>query len=138
MFITRTSRALIAALPLMAVALPALAEIKDYEFRLTQSEFKQGNGVVITVRLIDKRSGKPVPDAVIRKAWFTMSHLVLAPGSKILDMGCSDGSMAFAMAVMNPDYQFIGVDRDKNLIRHARDMYQLKNLEFICGEVGGE
>ena len=65
MFITRTSRALIAALPLMAVALPALAEIKDYEFRLTQSEFKQGNGVVITVRLIDKRSGKPVPDAVI-------------------------------------------------------------------------
>ncbi len=79
-----------------------------------------------------------VPDAVIRKAWFTMSHLVLAPGSKILDMGCSDGSMAFAMAVMNPDYQFIGVDRDKNLIRHARDMYQLKNLEFICGEVGGD
>ena len=65
MFITRTSRALIAALPLMTVALPALAEIKDYEFRLTQSEFKQGNGVVITVRLIDKRSGKPVPDAVI-------------------------------------------------------------------------
>ena len=65
MIFTRTSRALIAAFPLAAVALPALAEVKDYEFRLTQSEFKQGDGIVITVKLIDKRSGKPVPDAVI-------------------------------------------------------------------------
>ncbi|MBD3849530.1 FixH family protein [Bosea sp. SSUT16] len=65
MIITRTLRALVAALPLTAVALPALADIKDYEFQLTQSEFKQGDGVVITVKLIDKRSGKPVPDAVI-------------------------------------------------------------------------
>lgn len=77
-----------------------------------------------------------VPEAVIRKAWFTMAHLVLAPGSKVVDMGCSDGSMIFAMAVMNPDYNFIGVDNDKNLIRHARDLYQLQNLEFVCGDVG--
>ncbi len=79
-----------------------------------------------------------VPNAVIRKAWFTMAHLVLAPGSKVVDMGCSDGSMVFAMAVMNPDYHFIGVDHDRNLIRHARDLYQLKNLEFVCGDVGGD
>lgn len=58
-------RALAAALPLALAAGPALADIKDYEFRLVQSELKQGTGVVITVRLIDKRSGKPVPDAVI-------------------------------------------------------------------------
>jgi hypothetical protein len=58
-------RVLVAALPLAAVAVPALADIKDYEFRLVQSELKQGNGVVVTVQLIDKRSGKPVPDAVI-------------------------------------------------------------------------
>ena len=31
-------RALVAALPLAAIALPALAEINDYEFQLTQSE----------------------------------------------------------------------------------------------------
>lgn len=60
-----TLRALAAALPLGLATLPALADIKDYEFQLTQSELKQGNGVVVTVRLIDKRSGKPVPDAVI-------------------------------------------------------------------------
>ncbi|MBA4224876.1 MAG: heavy metal RND transporter [Methylobacterium sp.] len=65
MGIIPTLRALVAALPFAAIALPALADIKDYEFQLTQSEFKQGNGVVITVKLIDKRSGKPVPDAVI-------------------------------------------------------------------------
>jgi len=78
-----------------------------------------------------------VPDAVIRKAWFTMSHLILAPGAKILDMGCAEGSMVFAMAVMNPDYNFVAVDQDKNLIRQARDLYQLKNLEFVCGDIGG-
>lgn len=60
-----TLRALAAALPLAAVSLPALADIKDYEFRLVQNELKQGNGVIVTVQLIDKRSGKPVPDAVI-------------------------------------------------------------------------
>jgi len=65
MVIKPTLRALVAALPLAAIALPALADISDYEFQLTKSEFKQGNGVVITVKLIDKRSGKQVPDAVI-------------------------------------------------------------------------
>ncbi|POR52489.1 FixH family protein [Bosea psychrotolerans] len=65
MTIIRILRALAAALPIAAVAVPALADIKDYEFRLAQNELKQGNGVVVTVQLIDKRSGKPVPDAVI-------------------------------------------------------------------------
>lgn len=65
MIITHTLRALVAALPLAAVALPALADIKDYEFRLVQNELKQGNGIIVTVQLVDKRSGKLVPDAVI-------------------------------------------------------------------------
>lgn len=60
-----TLRVLAAALPLATVSLPALADIKDYEFRLVQSELKQGNGVIVAVQLVDKRSGKPVPDAVI-------------------------------------------------------------------------
>ncbi len=77
-----------------------------------------------------------VPEAIIRKAWFTMAHLILQPGSKVVEMGCSEGAMIFAMAVMNPDYHFIGVDYDRHLIRQARDLYQLKNLEFICGDIG--
>ena len=76
-----------------------------------------------------------VPEAVIRKAWFTMSHLVLPPGSKIVDMGSADGAMIFAAAVMNPDYNFIGLDQDRNLVRQSRDLYKLKNLEFTCGNM---
>ncbi len=76
-----------------------------------------------------------VPEAVIRKAWFTMSHLVLSPGSKVVDVGSADGSLVFAMAVMNPDYNFIGIDMDRHLVRQARDLYQLDNLEFVCGNM---
>ena len=57
-------RVLVAAFPL-AFTVPALADIKDYEFQLTQKELKQGDGVILTVRLIDRRTGKVVPDAVI-------------------------------------------------------------------------
>ncbi|EHP91093.1 MULTISPECIES: FixH family protein [Methylobacteriaceae] len=53
-----------AVLSASALTVPALADIKDYAFELTQKEMKQGEAVV-AVRLVDKRSGKPVPDAVI-------------------------------------------------------------------------
>jgi YtkA-like len=43
----------------------AMADIKDYEFQLVQSEMKNGDGAVVEVRLVDKRTAKPVPDAVI-------------------------------------------------------------------------
>ena len=43
----------------------ALADVKDYEFQLVQSEMKKGDGAIVAVRLVNKKSGKPVPDAVI-------------------------------------------------------------------------
>jgi hypothetical protein len=43
----------------------ALADVKDYEFQLVQSEMKKGDAAIIVVRLVNKKSGKPVPDAVI-------------------------------------------------------------------------
>jgi hypothetical protein len=64
---TLLARALPAALlgaALSAMAPPARADIKDYQFQLVQQEAKVGEAVV-AVRLVDKRSGKPVPDAVI-------------------------------------------------------------------------
>ncbi|MGE0769561.1 MAG: FixH family protein [Hyphomicrobiaceae bacterium] len=42
----------------------AWAAIEDYEFQLVKSEIKKGEAV-IAVRLINKVTGKPVPDAVI-------------------------------------------------------------------------
>ena len=41
-----------------------LAGAADYEFQLGQKEMKKGDAIV-AVRLINKRSRKPVPDAVI-------------------------------------------------------------------------
>jgi hypothetical protein len=43
----------------------ARADIKDYEFQLVDQAIKAGPDKIITVRLINKTTGKAVPDAVI-------------------------------------------------------------------------
>ncbi|GMA74702.1 hypothetical protein GCM10025880_11190 [Methylorubrum aminovorans] len=58
------SRALWAALFAAALTGPAVADIKDYAFELVQREAKVGEAV-LSVRLVDRRTGKPVTDAVI-------------------------------------------------------------------------
>jgi YtkA-like len=61
------ARALHAALIGIAVtgsATLARADIKDYEFQLVDQTVKKGDAI-ISVRLIHKPDGKPVPDAVI-------------------------------------------------------------------------
>ena len=59
-------RAAALALIGLGVAAPgaALADIKDYEFRLVEPTVKKGERV-IAVQLLNKTTGKPVPDAVI-------------------------------------------------------------------------
>ena len=62
------SRALWAALTgavLTSVATVALADIKNYEFKLVAPTVKVGPDKTIAVRLVDKTTGNPVPDAVI-------------------------------------------------------------------------
>jgi len=49
----------------IAVASPATADVKDFEFQLVQPEVKKGDGAIVTVRLVNKRTGKAVSDAVI-------------------------------------------------------------------------
>jgi len=56
--------AIAAALALSNLVAPAFADIKDYEFQLVQNEAKKGEAV-IAVRLVNKKTGKAVPDAVI-------------------------------------------------------------------------
>ena len=65
---SRTSRALQAALICMAMAgstAIARADIKDYQFELIDQTVQAGPDKVITVRLMNTKTGKPVPDAVI-------------------------------------------------------------------------
>ena len=54
-----------AGLALLIAGSVARADIKDYEFQLVDQAIKAGPDKVITVRLINKTTGKPVPVAVI-------------------------------------------------------------------------
>ncbi len=79
---------------------------------------------------------RDIPRTTIRKAWFTLAHLTLSPGSTIIDMGCQGGAMAFTMAVLTPDCHFVGIDLDKKLIQKAKQNFSRSNLEFMVGDVG--
>jgi hypothetical protein len=48
----------------IASASPLFAGVQDYEFQLVQNEAKKGDAIV-AVRLVNKRTGKAVSDAVI-------------------------------------------------------------------------
>ncbi len=52
-------------LSLASLTSPALAGVENYEFQVIQSPQLKVNDPVVSVRLIDKKTGKPVPDAVI-------------------------------------------------------------------------
>ncbi|TCU63728.1 YtkA-like protein [Bradyrhizobium sp. R2.2-H] len=68
MKISTAARGLAAALVgLSLTAAPkfAFADIKDYEFQLVEPTVQTGPEKVVTVRLVNKKTGKPVPDAVI-------------------------------------------------------------------------
>ena len=61
------ARAGAAALIGLAVSGPntAFADIRDYEFQLVQPTVQVGYDRVFTVRLVNTKTGKPVPDAVV-------------------------------------------------------------------------
>jgi hypothetical protein len=65
--VTRRTAMVAAAVALLSGATlsPAFAGVQDYEFQLVQNEAKKGDGSIVAVRLVNKRTGKPVPDAVI-------------------------------------------------------------------------
>lgn len=62
------ARAVAAALIAAAIggtSAVALADIKDYKFELVDETVQAGPDKVIAVRLVNVKTGKPVPDAVI-------------------------------------------------------------------------
>jgi YtkA-like protein len=61
----RALRAALIGIAMTGSGTVARADIKDYEFQLVDQTITAGPDKVITVRLINKASGKPVPDAVI-------------------------------------------------------------------------
>ena len=63
---TSPMTAVLAALTIVCVLVgAAYAGANDYAFEPVQSQVQKGEGVTVAVRLIEKSSKKPVPDAVI-------------------------------------------------------------------------
>ncbi len=58
---------------LIATAVPAIAGADDYEFQAVSGEIRAGKGRAIALKLIDKRTKKPVEGAVFLKTQLDMS-----------------------------------------------------------------
>ena len=63
--ISRALRAAVIGFTLIGAAGSARAEIKDYEFKLAEPIVSVGKDKIVIVQLVNKKNGKPVPDAVI-------------------------------------------------------------------------
>jgi hypothetical protein len=62
---SRSLRVALTGATLTCAATVALADIKNYEFKLVEPTVKAGPDKTIAVTLVDKTTGKSVPDAVI-------------------------------------------------------------------------
>lgn len=63
--IMRALRAALVGIAAIGFNGAAQADIKDYEFRLVEPTVAVGKDKVVTVQLVNRTTGKPVPDAVI-------------------------------------------------------------------------
>jgi len=61
----RAFQAALIAAAISGASTAALAEIRDYKFELVDQTVQAGPDKTITVRLMNTKTGKPVPDAVI-------------------------------------------------------------------------
>ncbi len=78
---------------------------------------------------------KDIPPHIVKKAWFTLSHILPDSGSTVVDAGCNTGAMTFVMAALKPDVNFIGMDVDAPRIKQAQKKYRLNNLTFKLGNI---
>ena len=63
--LSRALRAALFGFALLGTTGIARAEIKDYEFKLAEPTMTVGKDKIVTVQLLNKKTGKPVPNAVI-------------------------------------------------------------------------
>ncbi len=62
---SRAVKAVLIGVAVIGFSAVARADIKDYEFQLVDQTIKAGPDRTIAVRLVNKTTGKPVPDAII-------------------------------------------------------------------------
>jgi YtkA-like len=83
--VKRAATAALVGLACMGAVSQTWAGIGDYEFQLVQTQVKKSDGAIVAVRLVDKRSGKPVPDAVIIAKRIDMAPDGMAEMSEPID-----------------------------------------------------
>ena len=71
--ISRVLRTALIGIALVGTAGIARAEVKDYEFKLLEPTVAVGKDKIVTVQLVNKKTGKTVPDAVIFTARLDMA-----------------------------------------------------------------
>src|SRR5260370_15520451 len=63
--ISRALRAALIGIAIVGSAGVALADVKGYDFKLVKPTIAVGKDKIVTGQLVNKKTGKPVPDAVI-------------------------------------------------------------------------
>jgi len=63
---------------------------------------------------------------------FFVQHI--EPGSRVLDVGCGNGALAYDIATQVADVSVYGIDIDSANIEYARQHYSAKNIRFVCGD----
>ncbi|MBL3676410.1 MAG: methyltransferase domain-containing protein [Alphaproteobacteria bacterium] len=103
------------------------------------TQVRTTEAAALTRAALDERHEKlkrlPLIDA--GRAWTLAAHLLLPKGSKIALLGCGEGAVAYALAVLRPDMRILATDTDRRLLNRARALYHLHNLHFSIG-VGAE
>jgi hypothetical protein len=92
----RAVAALLICVALTGTATTAYADVKDYEFQLVDPAVKIGPAAIVTVRLLNKITGKPVPDAVIFASRLDMTPDSMPEMTKLTPMpGSEPGTYRF-------------------------------------------
>lgn len=76
-----------------------------------------------------------LPEFIHNKAAVISAHFLLPAGSRVVDMGCGTGEVTYALALLNPRWEVIGVDHDAEAVALAGKKYSLPNLSFQVADV---
>jgi SAM-dependent methyltransferase len=62
----------------------------------------------------------------------------IEPESRILDVDCGNGALAYDIATQVAEVSVYGIDSDPVNIKYARQNYSAGNIRFVCGDALGE
>ncbi|MGE4313196.1 MAG: class I SAM-dependent methyltransferase [Pseudobdellovibrionaceae bacterium] len=76
-----------------------------------------------------------IPLRLVKRAYYTASHLLLDDGAHVVDMGCGNGDMVYALATLKPNWTFTAYDSDPEKIAFAKANRARDNVTYIHANV---